>query len=229
MKTVNPYCKDVNTIEYVLNYKKSRGSYFADIDNNVILDLEMQDGTLPLGYNDKSMIRLLKRNKLDPYQLNGGSVYMFPTQEVNKAITSEILKVAPGEGFKVLFTEGPANSAVELAVKMALLKKEGKIAILGEAQHGSSYGSLFSVNEGNGLGVDVKTVRLPFPELLYPLTLNEPGNRLKEDDCLNGIKKSLDESIAAIIVSPIQVLVIGNSSILVIMQHLLFSIVPLER
>ena len=217
MKTVNPYCKDIDTIEYVLNYKKSRGSYFADIDNNVILDLEMQDGTLPLGYNDKSMIKLLKSNKLDPYQLNGGSVYMFPTQEVNKAITSEILKVAPGGGSEVIFTEGPANSAVELAVKMALLKRKGKIATLGKAQHGSCYGSLFTVNEGSNLGVDVKTVRLPFPELVYPLNSNIPGNRLKEDACLNEIKKSLDGSISAIIVSPIQVSVVDNSSIQVMM------------
>eukprot|EP00826_Nyctotherus_ovalis_P055588 TRINITY_DN7396_c0_g1_i10.p1 TRINITY_DN7396_c0_g1~~TRINITY_DN7396_c0_g1_i10.p1 ORF type:complete len:264 (-),score=62.61 TRINITY_DN7396_c0_g1_i10:845-1636(-) len=207
MKTVNPYCKDANTIEYVVDYKKSRGNYFCDIDSNVVLDLEGQDGTLPLGYNDKAMIKLLRRNKLDSYQLNGGSLYMYPTKQIHHAL-AQVLRRAPHKLPQVLFAEGPPTSAIELAVKMALLRKgdkEGKVAVLGDAVHGGRYGSLFCLEKGEEFGVDVKTLKLPFPELIYPLEMNREKNAENEKVCLNEIKEKLTKSVAAIIVSPIQV------------------------
>lgn len=207
MRTVNPYCKDASTIEYVVNYKKSRGNYFCDIDSNVVLDLEGQDGTLPLGYNDGAMVKLLRRNKLDCYQLNGGSLYMYPAEQSHRALAL-VLRHAPRGLSQVLFAEGPATSAIELAVKMALLTKgdkEGRVAVLGDAVHGGRYGSLFSLEKGEEFGVHVKTLKLPFPELIYPLEINREKNAENEKACLNKIKEKLSKSVAAIIVSPMQV------------------------
>lgn len=45
-------------------YDKSIGNYLYDADGNVLLDLNMQFGTLPLGYNHPELIHLLQNSML---------------------------------------------------------------------------------------------------------------------------------------------------------------------
>ncbi len=221
LNSVTPYTKDADTIEYVVNYKKCKGSYLCDIDSNVVLDLNGQDGTLPLGYNDKAMVKLLKKGKLDPYQLHNPSLYMYPNVGLHTTVqTSIVAKAAPKGLEKVLFAEGPSSNAIELAVRMAILNSGNKVAGVGmleEAVHGNENGNLVcgvlaesttaAIYKKSGL--NTPRVVLPFPEIKYPLDLNEEYNSREEAICLEQIRNILADakpgSIAAIIVSPIQV------------------------
>jgi 4-aminobutyrate aminotransferase / (S)-3-amino-2-methylpropionate transaminase len=38
-------------VQRFIDFKKSKGNYFVDVDGNVVLDLHCNYGSLPLGYN----------------------------------------------------------------------------------------------------------------------------------------------------------------------------------
>ena len=221
LNSVTPYTKDADTIEYVVNYKKCRGNYLCDIDGNVVLDLNAQDGTLALGYNDKAMIKLLKSGKLDPYQMHNASLYMYPGIGLHDSIKSKIVEQAAPKGMKsVLFTEGSSSNTVELAVRMAILSSKNKSAGIGmfeNAVHGKAGGNVVcGVLAGNGQtevytksGLNIPRFTLPFPQIKYPLDFNEEANAREEAICLQKIKMILSSAkpgVAALIVSPMQVL-----------------------
>ncbi|MFS8160253.1 MAG: hypothetical protein ACMG6E_08615 [Candidatus Roizmanbacteria bacterium] len=42
-----------------MNTKKSKGNFFVDLDGNIILDLNCNLASLPLGYNHDALINVL--------------------------------------------------------------------------------------------------------------------------------------------------------------------------
>jgi 4-aminobutyrate aminotransferase-like enzyme len=42
-----------------VNFKKSKGNYFTDIDGNVVLDLHCNYSHNPLGYNHDALINVI--------------------------------------------------------------------------------------------------------------------------------------------------------------------------
>ena len=224
LSTVSGYTKDANTIQYIIDYKKSLGNYFCDIDKNVVLDLEAQDGTLPFGYNDKDMVKLLKSDSLDSFLMNGQSMYMYPNFKLQASIIPNILRNVSSENMtEVLFSDGTSTNAIELAIRMALLNSKNKnaqIALLGDCIYGSSYGTLMPLNIKSESSVDLKILRLPFPNLKYPLKANSE-NANEEKVCLDKIQNALTGPVAAIIVSPMQVNLQVICSFHRIIQHLI--------
>lgn len=134
---------------------------------------------------------------------------MYPTKEIKNIILLNILKeAAPKYLTEVVFTEGPASSALELAIRMTFLSKGSKemqIATLGDAEHGNPHGNLLNLNNEETYGVNIKTVKLPFPTLKYSMKYDPMTSANEEQQCLEEIKKVLKNSVAAMIVSPMQV------------------------
>lgn len=222
---ITPLTKDADSIEFVVNYKKSKGNYFCDIDNNVILDLACQDGTLPFGYNDKAMIKLLKKGKLDTSLINNHSSYIYPNLNFEEMIQEKIIaKIAPEGCKQVLFCDGTSSNAVELAVKMAFLnqgksKEIKKLFVLENSVHGNENISMVCANLMKNekeqifkkLGINIERINLPFPKLRYPVFDNESVNLGEENNCIQKIgnilaDSNIQNSNSAFLISPIQVI-----------------------
>lgn len=48
-------------MQWVIDYTKSRGNYIVDMDGNVFLDIYAQIASIPVGYNNPTLlVNLLK-------------------------------------------------------------------------------------------------------------------------------------------------------------------------
>lgn len=221
MNAVTPHTKDSASIQCFVKYKKCKGNYLCDVDNNVMLDLDAQMGSLALGYNDKQFIKALKKGKMDTFQIQNISQYLYPSIDLPAFIHKNIISEAAPKGLtRCLFAEGSGSNAVELAIKIALLhsnRPDSLIASFENSQHGSSY-SVFaagSVSQSRKKddsilpSFDFGKLVLPFPQLKYPLEKNTSANIKEEERCLKEIKTILNkerhEKIAGLLVEPIQV------------------------
>lgn len=45
------------------DFEKSIGNYLKDVDNNILLDLNMQLSTIPLGYNHPELLKLFQNQQ----------------------------------------------------------------------------------------------------------------------------------------------------------------------
>jgi hypothetical protein len=100
----------------------SRGSFFIDNDGNQILDLAMDKGTMPLGYNSKVLMESLYSKVQDI--LWNDSRYSFGDAHTDfeDFLRGSILPAAPKGLTEVRFTDGTGSRANEAAIKVALLK-----------------------------------------------------------------------------------------------------------
>lgn len=225
MNAASPYTKDTATIQCFVKYKKCKGNYLCDLDDNILLDLDCQCGSLPLGYNDKQIVKTMKKGILDIYQLQNISLHLYPSYDLPSFIKDCIVaSAAPKDLTKVLFTEGTGTNAVDLAIKVALMYSKKHDSLIGTFQN-SIHGNCKSLFTAESVSESSKktcnpivpsfgfaNLVLPFPQLKYPLEKNLTLNQQEENRCLLEIRKTLEEKrsekIAAIIVEPIQVNII---------------------
>ena len=48
---------DIASLNMMVNYKDSFGNYIADLDGNLLLDVYAQIASIPVGYNNPSLLR----------------------------------------------------------------------------------------------------------------------------------------------------------------------------
>ena len=53
---------DYRTVRFFSDLDNSVGNYIADADGNLLLDLDTQMGTLPIGYNHPSLLSEIRKN-----------------------------------------------------------------------------------------------------------------------------------------------------------------------
>jgi len=209
----------------------SRGSFFIDNDGNQILDLAMDKGTMPLGYNSKVLMESIYSKVQD--MLWNDSRYSFGDAHTDfeDFLRGSILPAAPKGLTEVRFTDGTGSRANEAAIKVALLKfKEthegelagldweniasqdlsgsldtlrGKVCVLGFNDGGENESTNSSLFESN----DWPTV--DFPEIKYPMRSHDHNNQREEYRSLTEVVDIITSRrdngcpVGAIIIEPI--------------------------
>lgn len=108
-------------IQFFVDYDKCNGNYIADVDGNVFLDLFQSIASLPLGYNNQSMINELCNNSDNiSWIVNRPALGNCPPKEFPSKLNDILMNVAPpGLDEVQLMMCGTCSN--ENALKLALI------------------------------------------------------------------------------------------------------------
>lgn len=188
-------------MQQFVDFKKSRGDYFVDIDGNTILDLNASQAGLILGYNHGDLVHTRFTELHDRFVTHKVNANALPTADMADVIRDNVMPTAPpGLGQVHLGGGATGAEANELAVAVAMKKfaaKNGidamsKLCVVGfnNSNHGSTTGTLsFSSTDANPDGLPAfPWPKADFPKMKYPLAMNEKHNTEEEDRCVQGLK-----------------------------------------
>jgi 4-aminobutyrate aminotransferase/(S)-3-amino-2-methylpropionate transaminase len=203
-----------NRNKELIDADKSFGNYFTDMDGNVVLDMEMDNGRNLLGYNSRRLLRETEFQKYTKYLIQRPAMGMFPPQEYPKMLANLVSRFSPPGVSDVYFTCGCTSSANDNAIKIAYLHKffqvKGSDKITPEEEKSVFQGSLpgapnFAVIgfEGGSHGASLTDLSVsscehtnlnlvnrfkwptaPFPKIKYPYEEHEAENRREEERCV---------------------------------------------
>lgn len=122
LKEWSHYTHETLFTEALVDYKLSKGNFIVDHDGNRILDLSMQGGLLPLGYNPGPLIDTRAARSFDRYLNQTPNLSEYPPMEYVDFVRDSILPIAPKGLSEIYFTDGIGGLANEAAIKIALLK-----------------------------------------------------------------------------------------------------------
>ena len=208
-----------------VNYKKSKGNFFVDVDGNRVLDLTGNSGLNAVGYNHKALV---PPKGIMKYLSRSPKVTDYPSDEFVDLVRDFVWSSAPSGLTEAYFTEGFGNLANETAIKLAFLKymkdhnglsdvnwdEYADIDLSSISEYLQNDIWVLSFNSSmnsEGFGVessnDWPTVTLP--QLKYPLSRYEIDNKSEEEKSLDQIKSIISERlemgspVGAIIIEPI--------------------------
>ena len=209
------------TIKLFTDYSKCVGNYLADADENLILDLSCQDGTLPVGYNHPEMAAYAasKKTRLDLLQRTACGV--MPSSHWEEQLKSVLLPLSP-KGLSDIFNScGCSYSSVENAIKLASLwfykqrfgnkytDEQLKSALQGKAPGMPNFSLLKFAGafHGNYMGgLAASGLRSDYPVLDWP-TAPFPQSAQEDSRCLEEVRKIFKthtSPIMAVILEPVQ-------------------------
>ena len=172
--------------------KKGQGCYFQDLDNNTFLDFACQIASNPLGYNNKSLNKVVKRFKKHPIKYAGQD---FVVKE-HIEMLEELLTIVP-KNLNSAFLVNSGAEAVENCIKICMRKRPAtKFGVSFEhAFHGRTLGALSLTNSK---AVHKKNyLQLPMRRLPFSLNAGDKLQRLIDEE---GSK----ENIGFVIIEPVQ-------------------------
>jgi len=195
---------DTRSLNMVADYRSSIGNYIADPDGNVLLDVYAQIASIPVGYNNPSLLLAATSPEMASALINRPALGNFPQDDWAEILESGILSVAP-KGLNQVFTAQAGSDANELAYKAAFMWRRQQErgadadftaeemssamnnAAPGAPQmsimsfktgfHGRLFGSLSTTRSKPIHKVDMPAFdwpAAPFPALRYPL--DDPAN-----------------------------------------------------
>lgn len=209
---------DARAVHFVVDYDKSDGNYIVDVDGNKYLDVYSQIASIPVGYNNKTLIEAAKSPEMISALVNRPAIGNFPCQQWADILNEGLMRVAP-RGLKYLFTAQSGSEANELAYKAAFMlwrrreRGEGvewteeetnsclnnskpgspELAIMSfrNSFHGRGFGSLSTTRSKAVHKLDIPSFnwpQAPFPALKYPLEQHAEENSREEQRCLQEIE-----------------------------------------
>ncbi|KAH8657916.1 4-aminobutyrate aminotransferase [Xylariales sp. PMI_506] len=214
---------DARTVQFVVDYEQSSGNYLVDADGNRYLDVYSQIASIPVGYNNPTLIAAAQSPEMVQALVNRPALGNFPSTKWAQLLQNSLLKVSP-PGLDKIFTAQSGSEANELAFKASFMlyrrrerghgvewtdeevascmnnAKPGSpdLAVLSfrNSFHGRGFGSLSTTRSKAVHKIDIPTFNWPqadFPELKYPLEKYADENAAEEQRCL----KQVEELIAS--------------------------------
>ncbi|KAI4701805.1 hypothetical protein J4E89_010650 [Alternaria sp. Ai002NY15] len=113
---------DTRSLNMMADYSQSYGNYIADLDGNVLLDVYAQIASIPVGYNNPSLLLAATSPDMASAIINRPALGNFPQHDWADILETGILSVAP-KGLNQVFTAQAGSDANELAYKAAFMWK----------------------------------------------------------------------------------------------------------
>ncbi|KAF4981557.1 hypothetical protein FZEAL_2666 [Fusarium zealandicum] len=210
---------DARAVHFVVDYNKSQGNYIVDVDGNKYLDVYAQIASIPVGYNNQTLIEAAKSPEMASALVNRPAIGNFPSDEWVDILRNGLMKVAP-KGLSYIFTAQSGSEANELAYKAAFMlyrrrqRGEGvewneeeinsclenskpgspELAIMSfrNSFHGRGFGSLSTTRSKAVHKLDIPSFnwpQAPFPALKYPLQEHAEENAAEEKRCLEEVER----------------------------------------
>ncbi len=95
--------QDARTHVLVADYARSSGNYIADVDGNVLLDVYAQIASIPVGYNNPTLLEMAGSDVFRRMAINRPALGVFPPGEWKGMVEDAFQKVAP-KGLDQVFT-----------------------------------------------------------------------------------------------------------------------------
>lgn len=113
---------DIQNLSMVCDYDKSIGNYLVDVEGNTFLDAFSQIASIPVGYNNPTLIRAAQQPEMISALVNRPALGVFPGHSWERLLTDAFLRVAPPHLDKV-YTAQSGSDANEMAFKAAFMWK----------------------------------------------------------------------------------------------------------
>ncbi|KAJ8947723.1 hypothetical protein NQ318_017984 [Aromia moschata] len=219
MQKLCPY-QNTDGIDIFAVYENSIGNYLEDVDQNILLDLNMQLCTIPLGYNHPELLKVFQDIRNIKHIINRPALGVFPGDYWPSKMEYIVKKVSPH--LPNLTTFSCASCSVENAFKAMMIAAQTKergnliheaelkcalknsppgspdLAILTftNADHGYTMGAL-SASHANGMTkLDIPAFDWPiakFPQYKYPLHEFDCYNRVQDTNSLEMVEDLINE------------------------------------
>ncbi|KAF2156160.1 4-aminobutyrate aminotransferase [Myriangium duriaei CBS 260.36] len=111
---------DTRNLSMIANYEQSHGNYIADLDGNVLLDVYAQIASIPVGYNNPSLLQAATSPEMISGIVNRPALGVFPQHDWARILEQGILRACP-KGQTQVFTSTTGSDANELAYKAAFM------------------------------------------------------------------------------------------------------------
>lgn len=212
---------DTQNVNMMADYDKSCGNYIADADGNLFLDVYAQIASIPVGYNNPSLLRAAASPEMASALVNRPALGNFPPHDWASTLESSLLRVAP-KGLGHVFTAMAGSDANETAFKAAFMwraqkdrggrdvpftEEERDSAMANRAPgsplysilsfrsgfHGRLFGSLSATRSKPIHKIDIPA--FDWPEVDFPELVFEPANSPYEEKPLHRIIQELEDVI----------------------------------
>jgi 4-aminobutyrate aminotransferase/(S)-3-amino-2-methylpropionate transaminase len=172
-------------VKVFVDYEKSSGNYLADADGNLLLDLDAQEGTLAIGYNNPAFLKYLQSDHVRRTAMHRISCHTMPTSDWPELIDKVLMPIAPSGLDEVFNSCGCSAGSLENAAKSAYIwyfrKKYGNYtqehlnsAMLNSAPgspdfailsfKNSKHSNLFGLGPPTSYTPSLRSHQVPFPE-----------------------------------------------------------------
>ncbi|KFY18618.1 hypothetical protein V493_08464 [Pseudogymnoascus sp. VKM F-4281 (FW-2241)] len=213
---------DARAVHFVVDYGNSSGNYIVDIDGNKYLDVYAQIASIPVGYNNETLIKAARSPEMVSALVNRPAIGNFPAENWVSLVREGLMRAAP-KGHDQIFTAQSGSEANELAYKAAFMlyqqRKRGEgvewsaeeissclnntkpgspeLAVLSfrNSFHGRGFGSLSTTRSKAVHKLDIPSFNWPqasFPALKYPLEKYKAENIAEEKRCLEEVESLIE-------------------------------------
>lgn len=113
---------DTRSVNMLANYQESFGNYIADLDGNLLLDVYAQIASIPVGYNNPTLLAAATSPDMASALVNRPALGNFPQHDWASILNTGVLTVAP-RGLNQIFTALAGSDANETAYKAAFMHR----------------------------------------------------------------------------------------------------------